>query len=74
MVLLGYVSASGANTAEEAHANIAQLRAHCQQVRETLLSMVELREGLNAGDFDDAFTSELDRIFAAVQFNVNRPH
>lgn len=73
MVLLGYVAARGAGTIEEAHATLAELRAHCHQVRETLLSMVAHGDRVDADDLDDAFTSELDRIFAAVQFNVNKP-
>lgn len=73
MVLLGSVSTMGTNTVEEAHANLAELRAHCHQVRETLLSMVAHGDGLDPDDFDDAFTGELDRIFAALRFQVNKP-
>ncbi|GAU84153.1 hypothetical protein [Bosea sp. BIWAKO-01] len=73
IILLGYVSAIGADTEGEANANLAELRAHCQQLRETLLSMVAHREGLVADDLDDSFTRELDRIFEALSFRVNKP-
>lgn len=73
MILLGHVAALGTDSPEEANGNLAVIRGHCQQVRETLLSMVAHSGSFDPDEFDDAFTRELDRIFEALSFTVNKP-
>lgn len=71
IVILGQVALLGADSAEEAHVTLAELRAHCEQVRETLLSMSVPRSEAEAIIFSTSFTRELDHIFGAIRFGTS---
>lgn len=70
IVILGRVALLGADSVEEAHVTLAELRAHCEQVRETLLSMAVPRAEAEAVIFSTTFTRELDHIFGAIRFRA----
>ena len=67
IVALGQIALAGADTAEEANATLAELRTHCDQVREALRAAAEA-DGKLSGIPDQAFTKELARIFGALRF------
>ena len=54
IVALGQIALAGADTAEEANATLAELRTHCDQVREALRAAAEA-DGKLSGIPDQAF-------------------